>query len=604
MRRTLYFVAGLVWRAAAGLTCGYLGFAVITGLLPVAMAWLTKLVLDQLVAGAAVSTLVWLVAGLATAGVVATAVAKWTGYLQAELSRQVGASAVDRLFTAVERFVGLGRFEDPPFQDRLRLAQQAASASSFVVDSAHGVVRAGLTLNGFVISLAILSPAMTAVVLVAAVPTLIAELALARRRAGLAWQLSPTERREIHYANLLSTVEAAKEIRLFGLGGWLRAKMMGERTKANAANRLLDRRNAAVQTGLSTIAAAVAGAGLVLALMSARSGSLSVGDVSMFIAAVAGVQSSLSELVIQYARTHQQLLQFSHYVHVVSAPVDLPQPTGATRLMPLRHGIELRDVWFRYSEDHPWVLRGVHLTIPVGATVALVGHNGAGKSTLVKLLCRFYDPTRGAVLWDGVDLRDIPAAELRRRIGAVFQDYMCYDMTARDNIAVGDLTVGDETRIVTAAMLAGIHDKLSALPNGYDTLLSRMFFSEADKDDPSTGVVLSGGQWQRLALARAFLRHRRDFMILDEPSAGLDAEAEHDVHTRITAHRAGRTSLLISHRLAAVRAADQIVVLADGAVAEQGDHHTLMNAGGSYAKLFRLQAAGYQDDRVPDEAQA
>jgi ATP-binding cassette subfamily B protein len=262
----------------------------------------------------------------------------------------------------------------------------------------------------------------------------------------------------------------------------------------------------------------------------------------------------------------------------------------------LRAGIELRDVWFRYGDGQPWVLRGLNLTIPHGGSLALVGLNGAGKSTVVKLLCRFYDPSRGAILWDGVDLRDVPVEELRSRIGAVFQDYMCYDLSAAENVGLGDVSyLDDRERVVEAARRAGAHTIVTALPKGYDTLLSRMFFDEADKDDPETGVLLSGGQWQRIALARAFLRDRRDLMILDEPSAGLDAEAEHEVHTSLRRHRDGATSVLISHRLGAVRDANLIAVLSGGRLAELGTHEELIAAAGEYARLFRLQASGYDE---------
>jgi ATP-binding cassette subfamily B protein len=240
------------------------------------------------------------------------------------------------------------------------------------------------------------------------------------------------------------------------------------------------------------------------------------------------------------------------------------------------------------------VLRGVNLTIPCGQTIALVGRNGGGKSTLVKLLCRFYDPTRGEIRWDGVDLREVPPEELRSRIGAVFQDFVPYELTAADNIAVGDLpAAGDPERLAGAARDAGVHDTIAALPLGYRTLLSRAFATGS-----GDGVPLSGGQWQRVALARAFLRRERDLMILDEPSAGLDPEAEHQVHSHLRALRAGRTSLVVSHRLGAVRDADRIVVLAGGVVAEQGTHAELVAAGGGYAHLFARQAAGYLDDPV------
>jgi ATP-binding cassette subfamily B protein len=379
--------------------------------------------------------------------------------------------------------------------------------------------------------------------------------------------------------------------------------MLSERRAANAERRRMDRRELGTQGGLSLLSAAVAGAGLVWAIVAAHAGRITIGDVSMFVAAVAGVQGALTQITGSVARAHQDLLMFGHYLAVVRAGPDLPAHPHPRPLRPLQSGIELDNVWFRYSDDHPWALSGVSMFIPHGWAVALVGRNGAGKTTLVKLLCRFYDPTHGAIRWDGVDLRDIAPAELRRRIGAVFQDFMHYDMTAAENIALGDIQfLDDQARIATAADLAGIHDKITELPNGYHTLLTRMFFSESDKDDPETGVVLSEGQWQRLALARAFLRGQRDLLILDEPSSGLDAAAEHEIHTRLRTHRYGRTSLLISHRLGAVRDADLIVTLDNGRIAEYGTHDQLLATDGVYANLFHLQAQGYQPAGAPDAA--
>ncbi|WP_377272706.1 ABC transporter ATP-binding protein [Peterkaempfera sp. SMS 1(5)a] len=284
---------------------------------------------------------------------------------------------------------------------------------------------------------------------------------------------------------------------------------------------------------------------------------------------------------------------------MTGAGPDLPLATEPAAAEPLRRGVEFRDVWFRYSPEHPWALRGVSFTVPFGATVGLVGRNGAGKSTVVKLLCRFYDPTRGAILWDGVDLRDLDPAELRRRIGAVFQDYMEYDLTAAENIALGDVDhrgapTTDAGRIEAAARRAGAHEAVAALPQGYGTMLTRMFFGPDEGGDAEAGVVLSGGQWQRLALARAVLRDGHDLLILDEPSSGLDAEAEHEIHSSLRAHRAGRTSLLISHRLGSIREADLLVVLEEGQVAERGSHDDLLLLGGIYQRLFDLQAQGYQ----------
>src|SRR6185312_1681399 len=227
-----------------------------------------------------------------------------------------------------------------------------------------------------------------------------------------------------------------------------------------------------------------------------------------------------------------------------------------------------RDVWFRYHPDHDWVLRGVNLVIPAGRSVALVGLNGAGKSTLVKLLCRMYEPERGTITWDGTDIRDLDPVTLRQRVGVLFQDYMTYQLTAAENIAVGDVSTLDPSdphgseRLRTAARAAGVHEVIESLPQGYDTMLGRVFAAapaalsaaRGGRAEPADaragGVSLSGGQWQRVALARALLRREADLLILDEPSSGVDAEAEREMHGKLTELRAGRTSLLISHRLA------------------------------------------------------
>ncbi|MFG3437371.1 ABC transporter ATP-binding protein [Nonomuraea sp. NPDC047897] len=587
--------AGMVWRSAPLHVLGYLAVTLVGAAAPVAVAWLTKTVLDSL-AGRRAGELLGLAVAIAVVTTAAAAATQAAQYLRAEVDRRTAVRAKDELFAAVTRFTGLAPFESPAFLDRMRLAQQSATNPGRLVDTATSAARSAVTVAGFVGSLLLISPAFTGLVLLSAVPALLIELRLSRQRVAMLWRIGPAERREMFYAHLMSTADAAKEIRLFDLGGFLRLRMLAELRTANAARRTMDRREFAVQAGLSGASVAVAGAGLVWTIVAAGRGQLSVGDVSMFVAAVAGVQAALSVVVSAGVMAYEQLLTFHHHVAIVTAGPDLPLPRRPEPLPPLRRGIELRDVWFRYSDDHPWVLRGVDLFIPHGSTVALVGRNGGGKSTLVKLLCRFYDPTRGSILWDGVDIRDVAPETLRARIGVAFQDFVAYELSAAENIAVGDLAVaGDQARVERAARDAGVHDTVAALPHGYRTLLSREFAPDQDGEG-AEGVPLSGGQWQRVALARAFLRRDRDLMILDEPSAGLDPEAEYEVHSQLATLRAGRTSVVISHRLGAVRDADRIVVLADGIVAEQGTHAALLAGGGTYARLFARQAAGYRDE--------
>jgi ATP-binding cassette subfamily B protein len=594
MRDTIA-AARLAFVARPRAAMGFLATAVLGGAAPVAVAWLTKVLLDRIGDG---TSLVGPASLLAAVGVVVACLPHVERYLRAEVERAVGLLARDRLFGALERLRGLATLEDPAFHDRLQLAVDSGRISPpTVLAGAVDLVRGGLTVAGFTVSLLLIDPLVTLFVLAGGIPVAVAEFALARRRARMMWEIEPWQRREMFYAALLAGTRAAHEIRLFGLGGFLRARMVGELGAINRAERRVDRREVRVQGLLAVLSAGIAGCGLVWVVAAAVAGGVGVGDVVVFVAAVSAVQLAVATGVDQAARIHQAVLLFRHYLAVVGVPADLPVPPAPRPVPALSGDIEFRDVWFRYAEDHPWVLRGVTLTIPAGRAVALVGHNGAGKSTLVKLLCRLYDPDRGAILWDGVDLRDVDPDALRERIGVVFQDYMNYDLPAEENIAVGDLTaLGDRARLRAAAVRAGVHDTLAALPRGYDTMLSRMFTDSADRTDPDTGVLLSGGQWQRVALARAFLREGRDLLILDEPSSGLDAEAEHDVHTRLRAHRAGRTSVLISHRLGTVRDADLIAVLDDGRVTELGTHGDLVARGGTYARLYRLQSRGYLEE--------
>ncbi|BCJ33458.1 multidrug ABC transporter permease [Actinocatenispora thailandica] len=594
----------MAWRASPALVLASMTLAVLSGATPGAAAWLTKTVLDRLAGHASWAQLTVPAVGLALAGLVAAVAPQLSGYAENELRRSVNLLMQAEMFAAINGFAGMRRFEDPRFHDRLRLAQQAGqSAPQKLVAAALIVAQSLVTLAGLLGALFVLSPLMAVVVLVSTLPAVLAQLALSRQRARFMWRSSPTARRQLFYAALQTDPVAAKEVRLFGLGDWLRGRMLTDLRTVNTGERALDRGVVRTQAALALLGALVAAGGLVYAIAAAARGSLTLGDVTVFVAAIAGAQSALSNLVSRIADSHQSATMFEHYLDVVRSPSDLPVPATPAALPALRRGIELRDVWFRYDESGPWVLRGVDLFLPYGQAAALVGLNGAGKSTLVKLVCRFYDPTRGSIRWDGVDIRDVPVAQLRDRIGAVFQDHMNYDLSAAENVGLGDLSVLDDRgRIRAAADAADIDETLAGLPRGYDTMLSRLFYAGEDDEDPEVGVSLSGGQWQRVALARALLRQGRDLLILDEPSSGLDAEAEHAIHERLRAHRAGRTSLLISHRLGAVRQADLIVVLAGGRIVERGDHATLLAAEGEYARLFALQAAGYQAENAGSAA--
>ncbi|MGN9907513.1 ABC transporter ATP-binding protein [Phytohabitans sp. LJ34] len=596
--RAFGHAVGICVRAAPGFAVLRLVASLVAGLGPVAVAWLTKVVLDALAASGGQS--IRPVAALAAVVGLLAVVGHFMRYVDREIGRRVIAYTQDRLFRAVSE-LRLPEMENPAVHDRLRLAQQASSVGpQQLTNAVLAIAQVTLTVGGFVVSLAAISPFVVALVAASAAPSLYAQLSLARDRSSMMLTTSPRLRRQAFYYGLLLDLRAAKEIRLFGLGDFLRGRMLTELRGAQAGERRVDRRTVRVDTLFATLTAGVSAVALLVGAAQIAAGG-SVGDFSVLIAALTGVQGGLAGIVGQIAMVHQTLILFGHYVDVVgreARPAQRP-PAAAVTAVPLRRGIELHDVWFRYHPSHDWVLRGLSLTIPHGQSTALVGLNGAGKSTLVKLLCLLYEPQRGRITWDGVDIREMDPAQVRRRIAVVFQDYMTYDLSAADNIGVGNLdALGDEPRVREAAAFAGVHQTLASLPMGYDTTLSRTFVNlptdGGKREAPEVGVPLSGGQWQRVALARAVLRDDADLLILDEPSAGLDVEAEAAVHAKFQDLRERRTSLLISHRMNTIRTADRIVVLDNGRIVEEGSHDELMLADARYAALFRTQASGYQ----------
>jgi ATP-binding cassette, subfamily B, bacterial len=584
-------------RAAPVVTLLRVALSIIAGVIPVGVAWLTRSLLDRLIAGdhgAVRHDAVLLALGLALLGAIAGVGTYATQYLDREIARRLGLFMQAELFSAVVREPGLAELEDPEFHNRLQLARQSSQVvPAQLTSTVPALVQASITVAGFTASLIAFSPLAAVLVLGSVVPSLYAQLRLSQMRSTTMTRNSPRLRRQLFYSMLLLDLPAAKEIRLFKLGGFFRARMLAELRDGQRADRSVDRSTLQVDSGLSVLTAVVAGTVLVLSVLRLADGDGQIGDLAVVIAALAAMQSTLASIVTQISVADQALTLFGHYLDVTAGSRQ-PVANVAVALESLREVIRFDGVWFRYHDQQPWVLRDLSLDIVAGRSLAVVGLNGAGKSTIVKLLCRLYEPTRGRITWDGVDIATVDVDDLRQRIGTVFQDHVSYDLSATDNIAIGDLSA-PARRVAVAAGRAGIHDVLAALPAGYQTMLSRTFSSGSDLAGPDQGVILSGGQWQRVALARALMRADADLLILDEPSSGLDARAEHEIHHMLRRLRTDRTSLLISHRLNTIRGADRIVVLAGGQVAEAGDHRQLMIADGTYAELFRLQADGYAE---------
>jgi ATP-binding cassette subfamily B protein len=316
------------------------------------------------------------------------------------------------------------------------------------------------------------------------------------------------------------------------------------------------------------------------------SGSITLGDMTLYLTLCRQSQGTFQSLLSSVGSLYESGLFLNHLFGFLGLEPRMPPAPRPRRVPhPIRSGIEFRGVSFRYPGREDWALRGIDLHLAPGEKVALVGANGAGKTTLIKLLTRLYDPTEGQILLDGVDLQEYDVEDLRSSIGVIFQDFVRYQATVRENIGFGQIEALDDTpRLLSAAQRGGADEVIATLPDGYDSMLGRWF---------DRGHELSGGQWQKIALGRAFMRDS-EVLVLDEPTAALDAEREYEIFRRFQTLTDGKIAVLISHRFSTVRMADRIAVLEDGQLAELGTHTALLAHGGTYPRLFNLQAEGYR----------
>ena len=599
--RHLPALLALSWATGPGLTAAGLVLRLARTVLPVATLYLAKLILDGIVATRAsppadlslpglladpdVARLALLVAAELALAVLADLLARATTYADGVLAERVGNATTLRLM-AQTAALDLAQLEDSAVQDRLERARRQVAWRSNLVAQVLGRVQDLVTALSLAAGVVAFLPGLLGLLVLALVPAFLNELAFNRLGYRQAYARSP-ERREADYLRGLGAgVEGAKEIRLFGLVDELATRYRTLADRAEVENTALAGRRAAwggVFAALGTLAYYAAYAVIVWRTLS---GVLSVGDLAFLSGAflrlrglVEGLLVGLSQIAGQ-AQYLEDLFGFFTLAPTLRSPA---RPAPLPR--PLARGFLFEDVGFRYPDAEAWAVRHLDLAIGAGEVVALVGENGAGKTTMVKLLTRLYEPTEGRILLEGRDLRDYDPAELRDRIGVVFQDFLRLDFTARDNIAVGRLAAADEPgRVEGAARLGRADGVVARLPGGYGQRLGRRF---------ADGVDLSGGEWQSIALARAHMREA-EVLILDEPTAALDARAEFEVFQRFGELAERRTAVLISHRFSTVRLADRIVVLEGGRVRESGSHAALLAADGRYAELFALQAAGYR----------
>lgn len=581
---------GLVWNTSRSLTIALAILTVVGGLLPSAIAYVGKLIVDSVVlanrSGLQIDRqhALTYVALEAVAIVLLAASQKGLvvcqSLLRVLLAQRVNESILEKALT-----LDLAHFEDSEFYDKMSQARsQASSRPLSLINRTFGLCQSALTLVTFSGLLWQFSGWAVLVLIVAAIPAFIAETRFSEHAFRLFRWRSPETRQQHYLETLLAREDYAKEVQLYQLGDMLLQRYR------NIFNLLYEEdRDLTIKKGvwgyllglLSTIAFYAAYAWIVI---EAIDGIITLGEMTMYLVVFRQGQSTFSSALTSIGGMYEDNLYLANLYEFLEQP--MPQSQGKITEGIINDGIRFEHVSFSYPGSQQPVLKDISLHLPLGEKLAIVGENGSGKTTLIKLLTKLYTPTSGRILLDGVDLNDWDIDVLRRRIGVIFQNFVQYQFTVGENVGVGDVEhLNDRQEWETAANKGMATPFIDVLPAGFDTQLGKWF---------KGGQELSGGQWQKIALSRAFMRSDADILILDEPTAAMDAEAEMTIFNHFRSLTHDRMVVLISHRFSTVRMADTIVVMANGEIIEQGSHEQLLTAGGRYAHLFSLQAAGYK----------
>jgi ATP-binding cassette subfamily B protein len=586
-------VLALVWEANAGLTLALAVLNLAQGGLPAARVWVSKLLIDAVVAAvttssgtAALPQVAFLVA-LQFAISAASNILSTVGNISQQLLQEQVANRIQMLVMRQANALDLVFFERPQFYDLLQQVQREATFRPVqMVQTAFGLIRQVLTFASLLALLVNLEWFIAAGALLSPIPAFISSARYGwQGYQMMRWQ-SPLRRMMAYLTNLMTTDTYNKEVKLFTVGNFFIERFSNLFQRYYAENRALVIRRYVAGASWSMLTVLTSGLTFLYVAFRTLGGSISVGGLTLYVQAAEGVSQAFSALLsgLQSMYEHQlylktlfELLDFQPQVRAPEHPTPIRHP--------IQEGIEFRNVTYSYEGKDEPALKDVSFSIARGETVAIVGHNGAGKTTLVKLVARLYDPQEGQVLIDGRDVREYDPDELRGEFGVLFQDYVSYQFSARENIGIGRVERLDDTpAIAAAADKSGAASVIDRLPQGYDTVLGKWF---------DGGVNLSGGEWQKVALGRAFMREAQ-ILILDEPSAALDAKAEYELFSRLRELAHGRTAIFISHRFSTVRQADRILVFEQGRLIESGTHEELLELGGRYAELFNLQAASYR----------
>lgn len=560
----------------------------------VAVAWVGKQIIDAIVVAMRMPTHPWapslrwvgvelaLIAGLALVSQIQTYA---NVLLRAKLGLHVNLVILEKAAN-----VSYSHFEDPEFMNQMTQARREASSRPLsLVSGALSLVRNSITLIGYLGLLWALGPWAMLVLIATAVPPFLAEAGHGRRMYALQRARTQRNRKTFYLEALLTTEQTVKEIKLFALARWLIDRYREIYLGFHAEETVVARARARNAFLLGLLATLALYGTYALIVTRTIAGVITLGSMTLYITVFRQGQTTLQRALSAVAGIYEDNLFMSNLFEYLGVPNDEPDETlssASSEEDTKPPKIVFDDVTFRYPGAERDALANVNLTIERGETIALVGRNGAGKTTLVKLLVGLHRPTSGRIMIDDVDVADMTAGALRRKVGIIFQDFARFQFSAGENIGVGWLPDREDSRAIERAVEdAGAKTVIDRLPKRLETPLGRAF----------GGDDLSVGQWQRIALARAFMRKSR-ILVLDEPTASMDAEAEHEIFQRFRDLKAQRTALLITHRFSTVRMADRIAVFEDGRIVELGSHTELLAENGRYAQMFRLQAEGYRED--------
>jgi len=603
----------LVWETHRGYTTAMAVFRLLRAGVPVAMLWVGKLIIDTVVAsresGPNYSRL-WKLVALEIAIVFANDVLSRTSSLVESLLGDLFSNHTSVRLMEHAATLDLAHFEDPAFYDHLERARRQTTGRIGLLAQLLAIAQDGLTLISLGAALVVFSPWLLMLLALAVLPSFFGETHFASLEYSMQFRWTP-ERRQLDYLRYVAASDrTAKEVQLFGLSQWLIERFRRLSWRFYDENKRLSIRKARVSTLLSLIGTLGYYSAYAIILIRATRGELTIGTLTFLAGSFSRSRSLIEVLLMSAGGIYQQCLYLKDLFDFFEMKPSITSEAGARPVpRPIKEGFVFENVGFQYPGSDAWAVRNVSFGLRPGERIAFVGENGAGKTTLTKLLARLYDPTEGRILLDGIDLREYNIQSVRRAIGVIFQDFVRYDLRFDENVGVGEIdevatyldsgpsAEQEEGRksegngkgdvpgsIVTASEKSLAASLLPRFSKGYQQMLGRRF---------DEGVELSGGEWQKVALARAYMRDAQ-VLILDEPTASLDARAEYEVFVRFSQLVAGRMAVIISHRFSTVRMADRIVVLNNGTVIEEGSHRELVEQGGLYAELFALQAEGYR----------